>query len=131
MQLKAKLPNRLDKPQIIVALYTLAKQHGVNPQSITFDQAQNKGAYQEMGISLSCLGKTADLLAMIHDLQFGAGQRLAVKSVNLSGSQGNMRADLKLTASALNGNSNVSGGDKPTFMNSPIGVDSPEKMFSP
>lgn len=130
LQLKVKLPNRLDKPQLMVGLYTLAKQHAVAPQSIAFEQAQTKGAYQEMGISFSCSGKTADLLALIHDLQFGGGQRLAVKSLSLTGSQGNMRAELKLTASASIGILNNST-QKPDFMNTPIGVDSPARMFQP
>ncbi|MGC7873706.1 type 4a pilus biogenesis protein PilO [Desulfosporosinus sp. SYSU MS00001] len=130
LQLKKQLPSRLDKPELMVELYTLAKQHGVNPQSISFDQSQNKGLYQEMGISLSCLGKTTDLLSFIHDLQFGRGQRMGIKSINLAGSQGNMRVDLKLTATILNGFSNNSS-EKQSFMNSSIGVDSPEKMFHP
>lgn len=130
LQLNSQLPNRLDKPQLMVGLYTLAKQHSVIPQTIAFEQTQTKGAYQEMGMSFSCLGKTADILALIQDLQFGGSQRLAIKSINLSVSQGVMRAELKLTAYASNG---ISNGltQKPTFMNSPIGVDSPVKIFQP
>ena len=96
--LNSQLPNRLDKPQLMVGLYSLAKQHSVIPQTIAFEQAQNKGTYQEMGMSFSCLGKTADILTLIQDLQFGGSQRLAIKSINLSISQGIMRAELKLTA---------------------------------
>lgn len=129
-QLNEQLPSQLDKPQLMVGLYTLAKQHAVNPQSITFEQAQTKGSYQEMGMSFSCLGKTTDLLAMIHDLQFGRNQRLGIKSISLTGSQQNMRAELKLTASASIGLSNDST-QKPAFMNSPLGADSPAKMFQP
>lgn len=129
-QLNAQIPKRLNKPQLMVELYTLAKQHTVDPQSITFEQAQNKGTYQELGMIFSCFGKTADLLAMIHDLQFGESQRLAIKSISLTGSQANMRADLKLTASASSNKTNESS-KKPDFMNSSIGVDSPDKMFLP
>jgi len=130
LQLNAQLPNRLDKPQLMVGLYTLAKQHSVIPQTIAFEQAQNKGTYQEMGMSFSCLAKTADILTLIQDLQFGGSQRLAIKSINLSVSQGIMRAELKLTAYSSIGISNDLT-QKPTFMNSPIGVDSPVKMFQP
>ena len=130
LQLNSQLPNRLDKPQIMVGLYTLAKQHLVYPQTIAFEPAQTKGTYQELGMSFSCLGKTSDILALIQDLQFGGTQRLAIKSISLTGSQGNMRAELKLTANASLGNSNAAT-QKPTFMNSPFGVDFPEKMFQP
>lgn len=130
LQLNFQLPNRLDKPQIMVGLYTLAKQHSVIPQTIAYEQAQNKGTYQEMGMSFSCLGKTANILTLIQDLQFGGSQRLAIKSINLSVLQGIMRAELKLTAYSSVGISNDSP-KKPDFMNSPIGVDTPVKMFQP
>ncbi len=130
LQLNSQLPNRLDKPQLMVGLYTLAKQHSVIPQTIAFEQAQTKGTYQEMGMSFSCLGKTADILTLIQDLQFGGSQRLVIKSINLTVQQGTMRAELKLAANASIGISNDST-QKPAFMNLPIGVDSPTKMFQP
>jgi len=130
IQLNAQLPNRLDKPQFMVGLYTLAKQHSLIPQTIAFEQAQNKGTYQEMGMSFSCSGKAADILTLIQDLQFGGSQRLAIKSITLSVSQGIMRAELKLTAYVNMGTSNDLT-KKPDFMNSPIGVDSPAKIFQP
>jgi len=129
-QLNAQLPNRIDNPQLMVGLYTLAKQHSVIPQTLAFEQAQTKGTYQEMGMSFSCLGKTTDILTMIHDLQFGGGQRLAIKSISLTGTQQNMRADLKLTAYASLGSSGDST-QRPAFMNSSFGVDSPEQLFQP
>lgn len=129
-ELNGQLPGQLDKPQLMVGLYTLAKKHSVNPQSLTFEQAQTKGSYQELGMSFNCSGKTTDLLALIHDLQFGDSQRLGVKSITLTGSQQDMRADLLLTASAsLESTSN--SAKKPAFMDSSFGVDSPEKMFQP
>ncbi|SHI17855.1 type 4a pilus biogenesis protein PilO [Desulfosporosinus lacus] len=130
LQLNAQLPNRIDNPQLMVGLYTLAKQHSVIPQTLAFEQAQTKGTYQEMGMSFSCLGKTTDILTMIHDLQFGGGQRLAIKSISLTGTQQNMRADLKLTAYASLGSSGDST-QRPAFMNSSFGVDSPEQLFQP
>jgi len=126
-QLNAQLPTRIDKPQLMVGLYTLAKQHSVIPQTIAFEQAQAKGAYQEMGVSFSCLGKTADILTLIQEVQFGGNQRLAIKSTNLSVQQGIMRAELKLVAYASNGVSN-NLILKPAFMNSPFGVDTPAKQ---
>ncbi|OLN32230.1 type 4a pilus biogenesis protein PilO [Desulfosporosinus metallidurans] len=128
-QLKAQVPNRLDKPQLMVDLYTLAKQHSVSPQSITFEPIQTKGSYQTIGMNVNYIGKTADVLALIHDMQYGGGQRLTLQSLNLTVSQGNMRAFVKLTAYASVGASDST--QKPAYMNSPIGVDTPAKMFQP
>lgn len=129
-QLNSQLPNQLDKPQLMVGLYTLAKQHSVIPQTISFEQAQDKGTYQDLEVNFRLLGKTADILTLIQDLQFGGSQRLAINSINLSVSEGIMQAELKLTAYASIGIINDST-QKPPFMNSPIGVDSPLKIFQP
>lgn len=129
-QLNIQIPSRFDKPQLIFELYTLAKQHSVLPQSMTFEPPVIKDSYQGMEISFSCLGKTSDTFTLIQDLQSGNTQRLAIKSVHLSVVQGIMRTELKLTAYASTGKSN-SLTKKPTFMNVPIGVDSPVKIFQP
>jgi len=130
-QLSDQLPDRLDTPPIMVGLYNLAKQHFVYPQSIAFEEVQTKGTYQEMGMRFSCQGKTTDLLALIHDLQFGRSQQLAIKTISLTGTQLDMRADLQLKAFGSIGNSKDSTLQPPDFMNSPFGVDSPEKIFQP
>lgn len=129
-QLNSQLPNQLDKPQLMVGLYTLAKQHSVIPQTISFEQAQDKGTYQDLEVSFRLLGKTADILTLIQDLQFGGSQRLAINSINLSVSEGIMQAELKLTAYASIGRINDST-QKPPFMNLPIGVESTLKIFQP
>lgn len=132
-QLNAQVPNRLDEPQLLYELYTIAKQHSVSPQSITFEQLQTKSNYQALGMNFNGIGKTADILALIHDLQFGGGQRLAIQSINLTVSQGLMRANIKVTAYASIGNAgNINNStQRPGFMNTPLGVDSPAKMFQP
>jgi len=130
IELNSQLPARVDNPQRMVGLYNLAKQHSVTPQSIAFEQIQNKGTYQEMGLSFSCLGQTANILTLIQDLQLGGSQRLAINSINLSVSEGVMRAELKLTAYSSLGISN-SLTQKPSFMDSPFGVGSPKEMFQP
>lgn len=129
-ELGTQVPDQLDKPQLMVGLYTLAKQHGVSPQSIAFEQAQTIGNYQELGMVFNSLGKPADTLAMIHDLQFGGSQRLVIKSINLTIQEGTMKAELKLAANASGGIPSAST-QKPAFMNSPIGVASPTAMFQP
>lgn len=127
-QLNTQIPKQLDEPQLMVGLYTLAKQHSAYPQSIAFAQPQTKGTYQELAMSFSCLGKPADILALIHDLQFGKSQRLTISSVNLTVQQGTMLAELKLTADASIGIARDTTL-KPAFMNAPLGVDSPVKLF--
>lgn len=120
-ELARQIPAELDEAQIMIDLYTVAKKHGVYPQALTFEQPQDKGAYQELGMTMTCLGTTTDILSMLDDIQYGDSMRLAVSGINLSGEQGLMRASIKLTAYAGKG---LAGEDAtPDFMNAPMGVD--------
>lgn len=128
-EIGALVPTQLDKPQIMVDLYTDAKMRSVTPQSLSFEQIQNKGNHQELGLSLIGLGKPEDILGLIKDIQYTSKQKFAVQSVKLTTQQGIMRMELKLTGYALQGTTSNSPKLKPDFMNSPIGVDSAIKIF--
>lgn len=128
-EIGALVPTQLDKPQIIVDLYTNAKARSVTPESLSFEQIQNKDGHQEMGMSLIGLGKPEDILGLIKDIQSIGKQKFAVQSVKLTTQQGIMRMELKLTGFALRSNPENSPKLKPDFMNSPFGVNSTTKIF--
>lgn len=121
---------KLNNAQLLVELYVIAKQQGVNPQTLTFDSVQAKESYQEISMTFTCEGSPASILALIQDLQHGPSLQVAVRGVNLSTQKGVMKAELKLAAYA-SPSSNLTPSDKPVFMNSPFGVDSPAQMFTP
>lgn len=125
----SQIPGKLDNAQLLVDLYSAAKQKGVNPQSLTFDNVQNKESYQEIDMTFTCEGSPAAVLTLIQDLQHGSALQVAIRGVNLTLQKGVMKAELKLAAytnSGLNGTQS-----KPAFMNSSFGVDIPAKMFAP
>jgi len=128
-KLKAQIPGSLDKPQLMVYLYETAKAFKVTPQNLSFEQIQNKGSYQALGMSFNCTGSPADVLGMIQKLQSTITPRLTIQGVNLSVQQGVMRAELKLTAYA--GLNSAIPALKPPFMNANLGVDSAARMFTP
>ncbi|WP_434511784.1 type 4a pilus biogenesis protein PilO [Desulfitobacterium sp. AusDCA] len=123
------ITGKLDNAQLLVNLYLIAKQEGVNPQSLTFDNVQNKGIYQEMDMSFTCEGSPASVLTLIQDLQHGPSLQVAIREVNLTSQKGVMKAELKLAAYTHSGSSGTQS--KPAFMNSPFGLDAPAKMFTP
>lgn len=125
-----QMPGNLDNAQLLVDIYVLAKQKGVNPQSLTFDSVQKKESYQEINMSFTCEGLPASVLNLIEDLQHGPSFRAAIRGVNLSSQKGAMKAELKLAAYASL-SSNLTPVDKPAFMNSPFGVTLPAQMFTP
>ena len=122
VELNRQIPTDLQEAQLMVDLYTIAKEHAVYPQALTFEQPQDKGAYQELNMTMSCLGTTADILSMIDDIQYGETRRLAVSGVNLSGAQGLMQASINFTAYAGKGSATEPTA-KYDFMNVPMGVD--------
>ncbi|HVJ48878.1 type 4a pilus biogenesis protein PilO [Desulfitobacterium sp.] len=129
-QQSTQMHGKLDNAQLLVDLYVLAKQEGVNPQSLTFDSVQNIESYQEINMSFTCEGSPASVLTLIQNLQQGSSLRVAVRGVNLSTQKGVMKAELKLAAYS-SPSSSLTPGTKPAFMKSSFGVDSPAKMFTP
>ena len=128
-KLNKQIPRTLDKPSLIVNLYTIVKRHGAQAQSLSFDQVQKKSAVQEMGITLALTGAAENVLATIKDLQFGDTLQLSVQSVTMSADKSGIRAELKLLARAGATGSSGSSSEKPPYMNSSFGIDSVSKMF--
>lgn len=126
--LAVMVPARLDKPQIMVDLYTLAKQKGVYPQTVVFAEPQVKSGYQELPLTFSCLGQPDNVLSMISALVASPDSKLALQAVNLTQQQGVLRAELKLTGYF---SQDALPGEKPPFMNSSFGVDDAAQMFQP
>lgn len=126
--LAAMAPARLDKPQIMVELYTLAKQKGVYPQTVVFAEPQTKAGYLELPLTFSCLGQPEPILSLISALVADQNSKLALQAVNLTQQQGTLRAELKLTGYF---SQDALPGEKPPFMNASFGVDNAAQLFQP
>jgi len=127
-KLQKQVPATLNKGNLLVNIYTLAKRHGVQAQNLTFEELQQKGNVREMGMALVLTGAAEDVLATIKDLQYGDTLHLAVQSVTLGADKNGVKADLKLLALAAAGSTAVVP-ETPGYMNSPFGVDSVAKLF--
>ena len=91
--LTAQIPSQLDKPQIMVDIYTIAKLHSINPQTLKFEPLQNKGDHQELTMNFSCSGNTEDVLSLIEDLEHTPLQKFALQSINLTRSKASSGTD--------------------------------------
>lgn len=126
--LKTKPTGHLDKPQIMVDLYALAKEKGVYPQTVAFAEPQVKSGYIELPVTFTSLGQPGNVLGMIATLVAQKNSNLAVQAVNLTQQQGVLRAELKLTGFYSD---DMPPAAKPSFMNASFGVDNPAQMFQP
>lgn len=82
--LSAKIPPRLDNPQIMVDIYTTANSYGVSPQTLQFEQLQNKGSFESLGMMFTCKGNVENVLNLITDLEYTPLQKISVQSVTLT-----------------------------------------------
>lgn len=83
-ELTALIPSQLDKPDIMVDIYTIAKLHAVEPQTLKFEPIQNKGDHQELAMNLSCSGQTEDILSLIYNIEHTPLHKFALQSTNLT-----------------------------------------------
>lgn len=100
-QATLSVPGRIDKPQLMVYVYTVAKRNKVNGQALKFEPIQPKGFYQTMPLTITCEGKPEDVFRFLQDLKNGSEQRLVAQSVSLTQQQGLMRGELKFLVYAL------------------------------
>lgn len=127
-QLSSRLPSTLDKPRISVEVYLLAKQQGVNPQSITFEPLQNKENHQELDFTFVVQGQITPILNMLSTLQQGSTLKYSLKNISLSTSEDQTTATLRLTAySGLIQESK--SAELADFLKENLGVGSPVELF--
>lgn len=128
-QLDLAAPEYLNKAQIMVSLYDLAKQYKVNPLNISFASAQAKGPAATVGITFVCSGTASDVLALTKTIEEDKKLPLALNGMNLTVEKGVMQAQLKLTGYALTGGTGAKAKTQPPFMNYPFGFGSTAQMF--
>lgn len=100
--LAAKIPAQLDKPQIMVDIYTMAKLHAVEPQTLKFEPIKTVGDHQELSMNLSYIGPAENIINLIDDLQHTSLHKFALHSVNLSVSKPDNKKNEKTTNILLN-----------------------------
>lgn len=127
--LNAQIPSFLDKPQLMIYIYSAARSAQVVPVSLSFEQPKSSETVQSMVLSFSCLGKVNDVLAFTKKLQFEGTQKMGIQSINMVNQNGTIKADIKLVAYA----SNQKAGDssKSSALPSGQGLTTVEKMFQP
>lgn len=127
--LDAQIPSSLDKPQMMMYIYSVAKSTQVEPVSLNFEQSKNSEEVQSMVLSFSCLGKINDVLVFMKKIQFEGTQKMGIQSVNLVNQNGTLKADIKFVAYASN-NSPADASKSPALLTGQ-GLSTVEQMFKP
>lgn len=122
-----QVPAQLDKPQLAVDVYDMAKLHGVSSETFRFDKIQSQGTYQMMGMNFVGSGQASNILGFVQDLQTSK-DLLAVQGITLTANQGSMHVEVAIMAYATSGVV-ITPAEKPPYMNFPFGINSLLQLF--
>ncbi len=60
-----KMPKKLDKPDIMLTIYSMAKKNGLAPKSLGYEAIQDEGAFLSMPMTFSCTGPQANVYTLL------------------------------------------------------------------
>ena len=71
VNLRNSLPKTLDKPDIMLTIYNLAKINGISPQTLTYEPIQDEGQFYTMGMNFACTGPLENVFALVEQFRQG------------------------------------------------------------
>lgn len=98
--LDKKTPKKMDKPDIMLTIYNMAKRNGVSPQSLAYEDIKDEGSSYSMGMNFSCTGPAENIYALIDQFQKGDKYILALDSISLNQGENASTANMRLVAYA-------------------------------
>ena len=101
-ELKERIPTDLDKPDIMMIVYTMAKDNGLSPGTLSFESVRQEGETMTMGMGFTCTGSRENINNLVEQFLEGSKYILVLDSISYSGSEELVSADMRLTAYALN-----------------------------
>ncbi len=99
-ELWKQIPSAIHKPDIVVELYTIAKQNQVEPLHVSFGETQGEKDYIAQRLVLNCRGSQEQITKLINDLQSANDQRFTLASLNFVHSEGVLNGEIHLIAYA-------------------------------
>lgn len=97
-ELEKRVPRDLDKPEIMLTVYNLAKAYGVTPHSLNFDQPKEEGGFTAMGLDFACSGSEGDIYTLAEEFGKGRDYIFALDSISIEPGETEVSARMKLKA---------------------------------
>jgi len=99
--LKDRIPAELDYPNIMMTVYTMAKNNGLNPKNISYESIAQQGQTVTLGLSFTCTGSRDNIYTLAEQFLKGDEYLFVLDSISVSGSPEESSATMILTAYAL------------------------------
>ncbi|RNC29307.1 MAG: hypothetical protein AWM53_00660 [Candidatus Dichloromethanomonas elyunquensis] len=80
--LDKKVPKKLDKPDIMLTIYNMAKSLSLSPKSLTFEDVKDEGQYLTMGMNFSCTGSPENVYTLVDQFLKGNKYIFALDSIS-------------------------------------------------
>lgn len=96
--LQNKIPQKVDKPDMMLTIYNLAKKNEVAPQSLNYESIQDMGGYLTMGMNFSCVGSIENIYKLLQQLLKENPYIFVLDSIKFSQAEGITSAQMRLVA---------------------------------
>lgn len=97
--LEKKVPVKLDKPDIMLTVYNLAKNNGISPKSLSYEPIKDEGNYLTMGMSFYCTGPAENIYTLVEKFLSGNKYIFALDSISLGQDEsGSTSANMRIVA---------------------------------
>jgi Tfp pilus assembly protein PilO len=100
VMLDKQITKKLDKPNIMLTIYSMAKNVGLNPKSLNYEPIYDEGEYFSMGMNFSCGGSAESVFTLVEQLSNVDKHTFALDSISIVSVEGGVSADLRLVAYA-------------------------------
>lgn len=100
-ELKEKIPVELDYPDIMMTVYTMAKDNGLSPKNLSFESIKQEGQTVTLGMSFTCTGPKDNTHTLVEQFLNGNKYIFVLNSISYSRPEDEISANMKLTAYAL------------------------------
>ncbi|NLI91836.1 MAG: type 4a pilus biogenesis protein PilO [Peptococcaceae bacterium] len=98
--LDKKVPKKLDKPDIMLTIYNLAKNNGLSPKSLTYEPIKDEGQYLTMGMNFSCTGPAENIYTLVDQFLKGNKYIFALDSISFTSNKDGSTANMRIVAYA-------------------------------
>jgi len=96
--LDSKIPKKLDKPDIMVTIYNMAKKNAVIPQSLSYEPVKDEGGYLTMGMNFSCVGSPENIYTLVQQFQEGNPYIFVLDSIQFGEGGGPTQTNMRIVA---------------------------------
>lgn len=97
-ELSRDIPLKADKPDIMLSIYNMAKDNGLNPLSLNYSPVKEEAGIITMGMDFTCTGPEENVYALVEKFFEDNKYIFALDSISINPGEGGVSAKMHLVA---------------------------------